>query len=413
MPRSQHARRPGHRDQGLDRDDPPLPGDGGRADPVRGDGGGQLARAPHAAAFALVGHGATLVWVVVQGLFGKYTVTLKLYPAVVTRTCWAAWCCWCCWRCSTSRSARGRWPCRNSAARPGASGGAGAVVVQVALGGWVSTNYAVLACSGFPHLQRAVVAGHGRRQRLHAAARTGPHGRRRNCCRSRRWWPSTGRTGCLPWWPRRACCWRGALWRADAGLRTWAGGAVRAAAAGNWPAACPTWCWTGPSWRRWLHSAGAAALVLVLSLLLARGDGGARWQTAAAQRAPGLRSPNPTMAQTLAAPARSVSRWSQYYALTKPRVVQLIVFCAVIGMLLAEPAARPGAGRARHASASGWWPARRRPSTACRAAHRRRMARTAWRPTAKGELTAHAQTLLFSAVLCAAGSACCGGGSTR
>ena len=26
----------------------------------------------------------TLVWVVIQGLFGKYTVTLKLYPAVVT-----------------------------------------------------------------------------------------------------------------------------------------------------------------------------------------------------------------------------------------------------------------------------------------------------------------------------------------
>ena len=29
--------------------------------------------------------------------------------------------------------------------------------------------------------------------------------------------------------------------------------------------------------------------------------------------------------------------WRQYMALTKPRVVQLIVFCAVIGMLLAEP----------------------------------------------------------------------------
>ncbi|MBL8334747.1 MAG: COX15/CtaA family protein, partial [Rubrivivax sp.] len=27
---------------------------------------------------------ATLVWVIVQGLFGKYTVTLKLYPAIVT-----------------------------------------------------------------------------------------------------------------------------------------------------------------------------------------------------------------------------------------------------------------------------------------------------------------------------------------
>ena len=33
----------------------------------------------------------------------------------------------------------------------------------------------------------------------------------------------------------------------------------------------------------------------------------------------------------------SASRWSQYIALTKPRVVQLIVFCAVIGMFLAVP----------------------------------------------------------------------------
>ena len=31
------------------------------------------------------------------------------------------------------------------------------------------------------------------------------------------------------------------------------------------------------------------------------------------------------------------SRASQYWALTKPRVVQLIVFCALIGMVLAVP----------------------------------------------------------------------------
>ena len=30
------------------------------------------------------------------------------------------------------------------------------------------------------------------------------------------------------------------------------------------------------------------------------------------------------------------SRFAQFYALTKPRVVQLIVFCALIGMVLAE-----------------------------------------------------------------------------
>ena len=42
------------------------------------------------------------------------------------------------------------------------------------------------------------------------------------------------------------------------------------------------------------------------------------------------------MSVALAVPKRS-SRWSQYYALTKPRVVQLIVFCALIGAALAVP----------------------------------------------------------------------------
>ena len=30
-------------------------------------------------------------------------------------------------------------------------------------------------------------------------------------------------------------------------------------------------------------------------------------------------------------------RWRQFQALTKPRVIQLIVFCALIGMVLAVP----------------------------------------------------------------------------
>ena len=47
------------------------------------------------------------------------------------------------------------------------------------------------------------------------------------------------------------------------------------------------------------------------------------------------------MSDTLAThPAMATSlpsRVRQFYVLTKPRVVQLIVFCAVIGMLLATP----------------------------------------------------------------------------
>ena len=35
------------------------------------------------------------------------------------------------------------------------------------------------------------------------------------------------------------------------------------------------------------------------------------------------------------------SRFSQYFALTKPRVTQLAVFCAVIGMFLSTPGMVP------------------------------------------------------------------------
>ena len=105
---------------------------------------------------------------------------------------------------------------------------------------------------------------------------------------------------------------------------------------------------------------------------------------------------------TAAAPARP-SRARQYYVLTKPRVVQLIVFCAVIGMLLAAPGLPPW--REAIAGTIGSWLV-----AAAAAAYNclieqhiaARMARTAWRPTARGELT-RTQTLLFSALLCSAG----------
>ena len=111
------------------------------------------------------------------------------------------------------------------------------------------------------------------------------------------------------------------------------------------------------------------------------------------------------MPQTLAAAPRRVSRFNQYYALTKPRVVQLIVFCALIGMLLAEPGA-PDWRLVALASVGIWLVASAAAAFNCLVEQRidARMARTAWRATAKGELS-NAQTLLFSAVLCAAGSA--------
>ena len=111
------------------------------------------------------------------------------------------------------------------------------------------------------------------------------------------------------------------------------------------------------------------------------------------------------MAQTLAAPASTTSKWSQFYALTKPRVVQLIVFCALIGMLLAEPG-MPNLALAGAATVGIWLVAAAAAAFNCIVEQHidRRMARTAWRPTAKGELT-NTQTLVFSALLCAAGSA--------
>ncbi|MFN7725287.1 MAG: heme o synthase [Rubrivivax sp.] len=110
------------------------------------------------------------------------------------------------------------------------------------------------------------------------------------------------------------------------------------------------------------------------------------------------------MAQTLASPAATTSKWAQFYALTKPRVVQLIVFCAVIGMLLAEPG-WPRWQPALAATVGIWLVAAAAAAFNCivEQAIDRRMARTAWRPTAKGELS-NVQTLLFSGLLCLAGS---------
>ena len=97
----------------------------------------------------------TLLWVCVQGAFGALTVTMKLFPAIVTlhllgglvllalltiqiyqqrqvapievpkALYWSAWAC------------------------------GFLLLLQILLGGWVSTNYAVLACNTFPQCQNS------------------------------------------------------------------------------------------------------------------------------------------------------------------------------------------------------------------------------------------------------------------
>ena len=116
-------------------------------------------------------------------------------------------------------------------------------------------------------------------------------------------------------------------------------------------------------------------------------------------------TPSSTAPRAGAGQRPSASRVRQFYALTKPRVVQLIVFCALIGMLLAEPG-WPDWRVLVPAVAGIWLVAAAAAAFNCLVEQRidAKMARTAWRATAKGELSV-AQTLAFSTLLCALGSA--------
>jgi protoheme IX farnesyltransferase len=108
-----------------------------------------------------------------------------------------------------------------------------------------------------------------------------------------------------------------------------------------------------------------------------------------------------------AAELQAGSPWRQYYALMKPRVVQLIVFCALIGMVLAVPGVPSWAEvwLGFVACVGIWLVAGAAAAFNCliEKSIDAQMKRTAWRPTAKGQLS-DMQALLFSAVLCSIGS---------
>jgi protoheme IX farnesyltransferase len=103
----------------------------------------------------------------------------------------------------------------------------------------------------------------------------------------------------------------------------------------------------------------------------------------------------------------SMTTLRQFYALTKPRVVQLIVFCALIGMVLAVDGLPtwPQLRLALVACAGIWLVAGAAAAFNCLVEKGidAKMRRTAWRPTARGELSDR-QALLFSGGLCALGS---------
>ncbi len=99
----------------------------------------------------------TLIWVCLQGAFGALTVTMKLFPAIVTLHLLAGMLllvllCWQLVRASQFSGARSL-----ASISSGLRGllwfTAVALLLQIALGAWVSANYAVLACSDFPRCQ--------------------------------------------------------------------------------------------------------------------------------------------------------------------------------------------------------------------------------------------------------------------
>ena len=96
-------------------------------------------------------------------------------------------------------------------------------------------------------------------------------------------------------------------------------------------------------------------------------------------------------------------RWRQYWVLTKPRVTQLAVFCAIIGMFLATPGMVPWPVLIG-GSIGIWLLAGAAFAVNCliEQAVDTKMRRTAWRPSATGEITPW-QIIIFSCILGAAG----------
>jgi len=209
----------------------------------------------------------TLLWICVQGAFGALTVAWRLYPAIVSLHLLGG-----VGLLALLAIQAERYAPRPIALPPGLRAGLIAVatltLVQIALGAWVSSNYAVLACTDFPTCQGS-------------------------------WWPAmdfaegfvvrrplgAGSDGYLPFAALTAIhvahrlgalvlagavvafAWR--LYRAGAGTRRWALALLAliawqaASGLGNvllgWPLAAAV-----------AHTAGAAALVIVLTVLLVR-----------------------------------------------------------------------------------------------------------------------------------------------
>ncbi|WP_075186383.1 COX15/CtaA family protein [Teredinibacter haidensis] len=117
--------------------------------------------APKAEPFLLPAGLAGLV--ILQGFFGMWTVTLKLWPQVVTAHLLGGFATISLLWLLVQRSGECQWslPAGSVVALYQAQKIALAalilVVVQIALGGWTSSNYAALACPDFPLCQNSVI----------------------------------------------------------------------------------------------------------------------------------------------------------------------------------------------------------------------------------------------------------------
>lgn len=98
-----------------------------------------------------------------------------------------------------------------------------------------------------------------------------------------------------------------------------------------------------------------------------------------------------------------MKKWQQYWALTKPRVTQLAVFCAIIGMFLATPGMVPWSVLIG-GSIGIWLLAGAAFAVNCLVEQKldAKMRRTAWRPSATGEL-GQKQIIVFALVIGLAG----------
>jgi cytochrome c oxidase assembly protein subunit 15 len=95
---------------------------------------------------------ATWIWVCLQGAFGALTVTLKLYPLIVTLHLFGGLMLLVFLAVQVQLQRREPLPASGTL-QAAAWALAALSLVQILLGAWVSTNYAVLACQDFPTCQ--------------------------------------------------------------------------------------------------------------------------------------------------------------------------------------------------------------------------------------------------------------------